>query len=245
MQLYLEAAMPQSDRRDEISRVKAELADAKAELEKLGQFTGSLAHEFNNVLMAVLGNLDLLSRALSENGPGRSLVNAAILAAERGASLTKRMLVFARPLDWRPEMASPSLSPPAASPGHGRSYAVLFVDDDPMVALGTSAMLNELGHRVVMASSGALALDVIRSGAAIDLVITDHAMPGMTGTELAMLARELRPGLPIILATGYADAPSSAVPDMARLDKPYRLDTLAATIASVVGRGVRDRVPAA
>ena len=113
-----------------------------------------------------------------------------------------------------------------------------------MVASGTSAMLHELGHRVVMASSAALALDVIRSDAPIDLIITDHSMPGMSGTELARLARDLRPGLPIILATGYADAPSGAVPDMARLDKPYRIDKLAAMIATVVGRELSDQITA-
>ena len=139
----------------------------------------------------------------------------------------------------------PRAPPPAAAPGPSRSYAVLFVDDDPMVASGTGAMLQQLGHRVVMASSAALALDVIRSDAPIDLIITDHAMPGMSGTELARHARELRPGLPIILATGYADVPANAVPGMARLDKPYRIDKLAAMIANVVGRELRDQITAA
>jgi signal transduction histidine kinase len=375
-------------------------------LESLGQLTGGLAHDFNNVLMAILGNLDLLSRTMPENAQGRAMVGSAIQAAERGATLTKRMLAFARRQDLRPEavnvphlvgsmvdMLRLSLGPPfeiemdfreplslvrvdpnqlelailnlvlnardamakggtitiaartesiaagdvqglvagdyvcvsvvdegcgmdeltlkrAAEPffttkdagkgtglglsmvhglaaqsggvirldsqvgagtkvelwlpvaGRGeaerprsalstsatvpsRSYAVLFVDDDPMVASGTSAMLHELGHRVVMAFSAASALDVIRSGAPVDLVITDHAMPGMSGTELAKHVRDLRPHMPIILATGYADAPSGAVPDMARLDKPYRIENLAAMIATVVGRNLSEQITAA
>jgi len=129
--------------------------------------------------------------------------------------------------------------------GAPRFYAVLCVDDDPMVALGTCAMLQELGHRVTTLFSAEHALQVIRSDAPIDLVITDHAMPGMSGTELARHARELRPGLPIILATGYRDVSCRAVPGMVRLDKPFRLEKLAAVIAAVVGQTRRDRIPVA
>src|SRR5690242_9870462 len=72
-------------------------------LESLGQLTGGVAHDFNNVLMAILGNLDLLSRTLSSDPMARRLVDGAIQAAERGATLTKRMLAFARRQELRPE----------------------------------------------------------------------------------------------------------------------------------------------
>jgi CheY-like chemotaxis protein/HAMP domain-containing protein len=210
------------------------------ELETLGQLTGGLAHDFNNVLMAILGNLDLVSRHLPDGVAQKSLVDAAIQAAERGAALTKRMLAFARRQEPRPEaVAEPADAarlrpPPALAHGNTTSYAILLVDDDPMVSSGASAMLQDLGHRVIMASSAALALEIICSGAPLDLVITDHAMPSMTGTELAKQIRELKPDLPIVLASGYAEVPSNLVPGMTRLDKPYRTDKLAATIAASV-----------
>jgi CheY-like chemotaxis protein len=375
-------------------------------LESLGQLTGGLAHDFNNVLMAILGNLDLVARNLPDGAPGKSLVTAAILAAERGATLTKRMLAFARRQELQPEAVSVprlvngmtemlrrSLGPaieiatefedrlsfvcvdpnqlelallnlalnardampsggrltigargervaageinnlaagdyvritvtddgegmdeptlkraaepffttkgagkgtglglsmvhgltgqsggltrirsrsgvgttvemwlpvaesnekhrprpaPAAANGAWQSHVILLVDDDPMVAAGTAAMLEGLGHRVVMASSGAQALDVLEADDAPDLVITDHAMPGMTGTELARHIRLHRPNLPIILATGYAEIPSNGIADLQRLDKPFRLDKLAAAIVAARGEDASlDTVPPA
>ena len=87
-------------------------------------------------------------------------------------------------------------------------------------------MLEDLGHRVIGASSGAHALDIIKSQQPIDLMLTDHVMPGMTGVELAAASRQLRPSLPILLATGYAELPEGAQLDLPRLAKPYHQDQL-------------------
>jgi signal transduction histidine kinase len=365
-------------------------------MESLGQLTGGVAHDFNNVLMAVLGNLDLIVQNLGEPPTVKRLADGAIQAAERGATLTRRMLAFARRQELRPEavdvarhinsmvdmlrrslgptieiavefeeklslirvdpnqlelailnlalnardampqggrlaitaerqavaagglahlepgdyvritvsdtgsgmdeatlkrapepffttkgvgkgtglglsmvyglaaqsggaarLASrvghgttielwfplaqsgevrPSAPPPAVPAGTTRRFSVLFVDDDPMVSSSSVAMLEQLGHRVLVAPSGALALDVLRLEPTIDLVITDHAMPGMNGMELAARIREFRPTVPIILASGYADVPVVRDPTIPRIDKPYRLDRLAALIATVMGR---------
>ena len=70
----------------------------------------------------------------------------------------------------------------------------------------------------------------------VDLVITDHAMPHMTGAELAMTITAHWPGVPIILATGYAE-PSGLQPTLPRLSKSYRQEVLAEAIASAVGAG--------
>jgi signal transduction histidine kinase len=83
-----------------------------------------------------------------------------------------------------------------------RSCNVLLVDDDPRVAVTAASMLESLGHQVLMAYSGTEALNVLQGRSRIDLVITDHAMPHMTGGELADQIHGLRPNLPIILATG-------------------------------------------
>ena len=76
---------------------------------------------------------------------------------------------------------------------------------------------------------------MLKSGKPIDLLITDYAMPGMTGVQLAEAARKLRPDLPILLATGYADLPARAKLELPRLSKPYQQKQLAEQITSLVG----------
>jgi len=117
-----------------------------------------------------------------------------------------------------------------------RPCRILLVDDDQGVAEGTVAMLEHLGHDVVVASSADDALAIANSDPTIDLVITDHAMPGMTGAELIAQLQERRPGLKIVLATGYADIPRNVSSLVPRLDKPYRLESLAAAVAMLIGK---------
>jgi signal transduction histidine kinase len=363
-------------------------------LESLGQLTGGVAHDFNNLLMAVLGNLELLRKYVPDDPRILRLIDGALQGAERGATLTKRMLAFARRQELRPEavdvarlvdgmveMLSRSLGPmvrittvfdpglaparvdpnqlelallnlavnardampsggqlaiaarhvPAGAgampelgagdhiciavrdtgcgmdettakratepffttkprgrgtglglsmvhglvaqsggamridsrPNHGttvelwfpvaapvvpakappadppeagaiRSYRVLVVDDDPIVAAGTAAMLEDLGHFAIAAGSGARALEMLHTQPGIDLVITDYAMPGMTGAELATRIERLRPGLPVVIASGYAELLQEVT--LPRLAKPYRQHDLAALIQDLVGR---------
>jgi signal transduction histidine kinase len=359
-------------------------------MESLGKLTGGVAHDFNNLLMAVLTNLHLLRKRLATDPKLTRLIDGAIEGAERGATLTKRMLAFARRQELRPETVSTSdlvegmtemlrrslgpsieidtefranLAPVSVDPnqlelallnlalnardamplggkitvsarpetvaadnargidaGHyvclavvdtgtgmdettlkratepffttkgvgkgtglglsmvhgftaqsggameirsqlgcgttvelwlptatqevaetpvagtafvttsGRNYRVLIVDDDALIAEGTAAIVEDLGHTPVQVLSGLSALDVLRADADIDIVVTDHAMPTMTGTELARQIRQLRPDLPIILATGYAELPNGEDPGLPRLGKPYKPEELAACI---------------
>jgi CheY-like chemotaxis protein len=98
-------------------------------------------------------------------------------------------------------------------------------------------MLEDLGHAVTEAPSGAAALDVLRAEAAFDLVITDHAMPGMSGTELAQQIRQHWPKMPVLLVTGYAELPNGENPGLPRLAKPYRQDELGACICELIENG--------
>jgi len=364
-------------------------------MESLGQLTGGVAHDFNNLLMVILGNLQLLRKRLPDEPRFTRLIDGAMQGAERGATLTKRMLAFARRQELKPETidvmrlvvgidellrrtlgptiqisldschdlpsirvdpnqlelailnlalnardamplggrlgiaaerksarngpaglacgdyvcmtvtdsgtgmdeatlrratepffttkgagkgtglglsmvdglaaqsdgamrilsrvgvgttielwlpvserTAPETPASAASvPGSGRCYRILVVDDDLLIGAATAAMLEDLGHTVVEATSGARALDILRLGTKVDLVITDQAMPNMTGTELAWLIRQDWPRLPIVLATGYGDLPNSENPGVPRLSKPYRQEELAATIAAVFDGG--------
>jgi len=351
-------------------------------METIGQLTGGVAHDFNNLLMAVMGNLDLLRKRLPDDPRLRRLIDGALQGAERGASLTQRLLAFARqqdlkavPVDLRglihgmidllqrslgprvalrldlpdglpparvdanqlelavlnlainsrdampdggsidiriaehqarddpalrsgrylklsvidtgngmpPEIlkraiepffsskplgkgtglglsmvhgiavqlggalqlssavgkgttatlllpvatAAPQTKSPAqAAQRVNRSAVILFVDDDPLIAMSTTEMLEDLGHRVIGVHSGPHALDILRSEQPIDLMMTDHVMPGMTGIELAAASRQVRPSLPILLATGYAELPEGSQLDLPRLAKPYHQDQL-------------------
>ena len=103
---------------------------------------------------------------------------------------------------------------------------ILLVDDDKLVASSTTALLEELGYRVTVADSPAMALEIIRSDQPIDLVVTDFLMPKMNGSELAKAARKERPDLPILLVTGYADLSGANDIDLPRLSKPFRLHEL-------------------
>ena len=76
----------------------------------------------------------------------------------------------------------------AAVVNAGRSYRVLLVDDDEMVNVGTTALIEDMGHIVVSVASAAPALELLEAGQVFDCVVTDHAMPGMSGFELAQLA---------------------------------------------------------
>nr|WP_320109698.1 ATP-binding protein [Rhodopseudomonas sp. P2A-2r] len=116
-----------------------------------------------------------------------------------------------------------------------RSAVILFVDDDPLIAMSTTEMLEDLGHRVIGVNSGRHALDILRSEQPLDLMMTDHVMPGMTGIELAAASREVRPSLPILLATGYAELPEGTQLDLPRLAKPYHQDQLRERLDQLLG----------
>ncbi|MET0967557.1 MAG: ATP-binding protein [Tardiphaga sp.] len=372
-------------------RAQEQLRQAQ-KMETIGQLTGGVAHDFNNLLMAVMGNLELLRKRMPQDARLQRLVDGAIQGAERGASLTQRLLAFARRQDLRAvavdlgmllrgmvDLLERSLGPrvalrlqipddlpsaqidanqlelailnlainardamqdggsidikvaerrvgsgdPTLKPGdylmvsvidngsgmspetlkkaiepffstkpigkgtglglsmvHGlavqlggalemssvvgsgttatlllpatdkvpqvvdtvhvarsaaRPATILFVDDDPLIAMSTTEMLEDLGHRVIPANSGRQALEILKSGEPLDLMMTDHVMPGMTGIELATATRDVRPGLPILLATGYADLPEGAQVDLPRLAKPYHQDQLRDRLDQLLG----------
>jgi CheY-like chemotaxis protein len=123
--------------------------------------------------------------------------------------------------------------PVSSSLGSSQVLTVLVVDDDHLVLMNTAAMLEDLGHEIVEATSGEQALRALRRPRRSDLVITDQLMPGMTGTQLVEAIKAEWPHLPIILATGYAELPPGSESDVTKLDKPFRQDDLARAMASI------------
>lgn len=344
-------------------------------LESIGKLTGGVAHDFNNLLSAVVGNLDLLKKRVPNDPRVLRLIDGAMQGAQRGASLTQRMLAFARQQDLKTasvdvtlllvglkdlierslgstfELAVRTIGDPPpieidaaqvelailnlainardAMPNGGvitieaaqvsskqdeadfvvirvrdtgagmdgetlkkatepffstkplgkgtglglsmvhglavqlggrlaltstigsgttaelwlpiarrpadqqlteikssgtstKRVKILLVDDDPLISMSTTEMLEDLGHTVIEASFGRRALEIIEEGQALDLLITDQAMPGMTGIQLAEHVKALRPELPILLATGYTDLPAGQQSELPRLGKPFR-----------------------
>jgi PAS domain S-box-containing protein len=386
--------------RDVTERMEAQRALEEArealfqaqKLEAVGQLTGGVAHDFNNLLMVVLSSLELMRRRLPDDAKLKSLLDNALQAAQRGATLTQRMLAFARRQELKHEeidlpdlvrgmadLLQRSLGPtirietrfplslpkvrsdanqleaallnlavngrdampdggpliisamprevgegeiPGLPPGQyvcfsvqdngegmdqqtvaratepffttkgvgkgtglGLSMAyglaeqsggrltinsvlgvgttvemclpavkrqeepkrtptaveeqlakssrrkILAVDDDFLVLMNTAAMLEDMGHEVVEASSGDLALKLLKEHDDFDLLITDQAMPGMTGLQLIENIRSHRANLPVILATGYAELPEGYSFDVPKLSKPFDERQLAAAVS--------------
>jgi PAS domain S-box-containing protein len=134
------------------------------------------------------------------------------------------------------EPARSSVEPKTVSEMAARPLTVLAVDDDALVLMNTAALLEDLGHKVIEAGSGGEALAVLEGSEAIDLLITDHAMPQMTGAQLIVEVQERWPALPVILATGYADLPAGARVGVLRLNKPFWQADLEKAVAEAMAR---------
>ena len=378
----------------ELARAREALFQSQ-KMETIGQLTGGVAHDFNNLLMAILGSLELVRKRLPDDRKTLALLDNAMQGAQRGATLTKRMLAFARrqklhlepvdvpalvrgmadllerslgstvvvetlfPLslakvqtdpnqlelallnlavnarDAMPNGGTISIAARGAkitdahselSPGdyiclsvndegegmddeilgravepffttkgvgkgtglglsmvHGimkqsdgqlvlqseigkgtrvelwlpvipepmktaaeddsttvevlgalQSLTILAVDDDALVLMNTVAMLEELGHTVIEAGSGRRALELLRSHSSIDLVLTDQAMPNMTGTQLIREIQVGWPDMPVILATGYSELPDGAGKDISLLSKPFMQSELSQKVSEVM-----------
>ncbi|MBX4994218.1 signal transduction histidine kinase [Rhizobium binae] len=138
--------------------------------------------------------------------------------------------------------AQPAVAPPAEPVKPvSRSLAILVVDDDALVRTGTVAMLEDLGHLPREVASASQALEFFAGGQECDLVITDHAMPGMTGAELARHLRAAFPSLPVILASGYVELAEDQGLGMIRMTKPFTQEQL----QTAMEEALRDKVAAA
>jgi CheY-like chemotaxis protein len=136
---------------------------------------------------------------------------------------------------WLPTSDSPADEAVVAAPASAAATTAgtaLLVDDEALVRESTADMLEDLGYEVVQAASAEEALRLIRGGLRPDVLMTDHLMPGMNGTELANVVRAELPGTPVLIVSGYAEADGIAA-HFPRLVKPFRNSDLAASLAEV------------
>ncbi len=139
----------------------------------------------------------------------------------------------------------PAVSPaqPAAAvvpdrPPRG-AESILFIDDEEMQVRAMQKLLEHLGYRVLALTDARAALEAFRaSPEAFDLVITDMSMPAMAGSEVARHVLKIKPGVPIILCTGYSESIDEsralALGIRAFMMKPYSVRDIAKTIRSVL-----------
>jgi PAS domain S-box-containing protein len=172
-------------------------------------------------------------------GTGLGLSMVLGMTEQTGEGTTAELCLPVAPNEEEPEKKD--ITPSASSVR--RALRIVSADDDPLVAFNTLAMLEELGHTVFSASNAAEALTIIRERGDIDLLVTDQAMPGMTGSELAEAVRRDWPDLPIIIATGYAELPEGPAQAIPRLAKPFFEQDLADAIVRASGsyRGILHR----
>ncbi|MFC7332609.1 ATP-binding protein [Rhodocista pekingensis] len=166
-----------------------------------------------------------------ETAPGRGTVFHLSFPARPGLS------VAAQPAE-----------PPAPATGGAWGARVLLVEDEALVRLSTVALLRDLGYRVVDCASAEAALERLAGGAdgreagmagagedgEFDLLLTDIGLPGMDGRALAARAAELRPGMAVVLMTGYDRTGGETGGRWTHLDKPFAPQHLAETLARVL-----------
>jgi PAS domain S-box-containing protein len=184
-------------------------------------------HETNPVLVRKDGTrfqANIVLRSISDSS--NRVVGFGLVAHDIGRSRRIAALVPAEPAT-------------AAMPSRGNGK-ILVVDDNQGVLGIATDQLTSLGYRVIAASTGADALEMLRRDDQIDLLFTDVVMPGeLAGRALAAKAREIRPGLKVLFSSGYFEGAlvgqGQLETDVQFLAKPYRKQELARKIEEVLG----------
>ena len=126
---------------------------------------------------------------------------------------------------WVPVSATPDLErqqheAERTRPLAAKSQCILLVDDDELVRASGTSSLRRAGYDVVQAADGEEALALLDAAGPFDLMVTDYAMPGLSGLDLIDAARRRKPRMPVLMVTGYADNGRESA-DVPRLQKPF------------------------
>jgi CheY-like chemotaxis protein len=194
----------------------------------------TIAHDFNNVLTVIMGSLSLAERHAAGNPKLIRLIETMRIATERGINLAQGLAALGM---GDPPMTATHMAPPRDAPGAAAARCVLVVEDDPNVAELAVAVLEDMGHDVLMRADARSALALLQEGTTIDLVFSDIVMPGgMSGIELAEAISARFPRIPILLATGYSSAAlAQGALRFPVLAKPYSVQELTRRVAQMLG----------
>lgn len=162
-----------------------------------------IAHDFNNTLGTIVGNLELVRMDLEPNHPAVESVLEIRKATDRARELVKELFAVAgSPLAVPPAPAEADASSPAELP-RGDGQHILFLDDEEPLVFLASNLFKRLGYRVSGFTDPQTACDAfMRNPGAYQLVVTDHNLRSVTGIDVARRLIEVDPHLRIILATG-------------------------------------------
>jgi CheY-like chemotaxis protein len=134
-------------------------------------------------------------------------------------------------LDLAPSSAPrPAGEAQARAVGAPSGVRVLVVEDEQLVRQLVVQSLEVAGHVVTATASPNAALELVRDGLELDLLLTDFVMPELYGDELVEKVRELRPGLPALVMSGYVNNPDLFPQRLAFLPKPFRPSELVAAV---------------
>lgn len=175
-------------------------------------------------------------------GLGLSMVYGTMRAHEGAFELTSEVgkgteavLVF--PVS-RISPAPPPAGAPSDGPADRAALDVLVVDDDELILESMAEILSGFGHRVVLSRGGAEAVGLLETGLCADVVILDMNMPGMNGAQALPLILALRPGLPVLMVTGYSDNEIAPLlvdrPNVQSLRKPFAIRELMDKLSGLV-----------
>lgn len=194
-------------------------------------------HDLNNVLTGMSGNLELADMMIEdgEYESSRERVRAAREACDRltGLIAELRAALSEKPSTKREGAHGESDSIEAA---RSQAVRVLLVDDNPELLAPMAEYLERTGFKVTCANTAEEAVDIVDANReAIDAVVSDVVMPGMSGFELADHIRKDHPGLGIVLMSGHCDQTCRADADgYTFLHKPFGWSRLVKAIGSVV-----------
>ncbi len=172
------------------------------------------------------------------HGLVKELGGSLVLKSQKGQGTTVELWL---PVAEKSPVAAAKTTAPALAE-NAPLLTVLVVDDDPIVLTNMAAMLDDLGHKVFEAASGLEALAILHRESAIQLVLTDQAMPQMTGLQLIEEIKTGWPKLPVILATGYAERPSGTDSLQITLAKPFLQYDLARAVKAALEDPKKRRV---
>ena len=196
------------------------------DIDLLRELASGAAHQLNNLLSVISGRAQLLLRVVDQ-GPVQRSLETIDRASQDGADVVRRIQQFIRQhnsdlsiVSARGQgMPAPVRRPPMTEPGvvlaptrrvsTGSRLRVLLIDDEIDVRETLAEQLEAEGCLVHQAADAVDAIAQLERGAAVDLVVTDHGMPGTNGAELARIIKHRWPHLPVGLVTGWSESMSS------------------------------------